>query len=137
MIQFSIPTLPSRALSTNGSKRDHHEVSAGKMSLGADSYTAAHEALGPDFPHFDGRVDIAITFYVKHRTRNGDGLYRPLDPSNIGGECIKSVIDYGLVKTGIIDDDDYTHVRYVILSIESVSELSAERIEVRVMEVEE
>lgn len=43
----------------------------------------------------------------------------------------------GIVKPGIIDDDDYTHVRYVILSIERVSELSAERIEVRVMEVEE
>ncbi len=131
---FSIPTLPSRALSSNGSKRNHHEVSAGKMRLGADAYTASHDALGPNFPHFE-YVDIFITFYVKHRTRNGDGLYRPLDPSNIGGECIKPIIDYGVVKPGIIDDDDYKHVRWVGCHIENVSNLNEERMEVRVIEV--
>lgn len=137
VVSFSIPTLPGRALSTNGSKRDHHEVSGAKMALATEAFTEALAQLGPQMPRFECRVDIALTFYVKHHARTGDGLYRPLDPSNIGGECIKPVIDYGLVKHGVIADDDYTHVRYVVLSIERVEDLRAERIEVRVIPVEE
>jgi hypothetical protein len=136
-VMFTIRTLPGRALSTNGSKRDHHEVSGAKMALGAEAYNEALYQLGPDMPRLTGRVDIALTFYVKHHARTGDGLYRPLDPSNIGGECIKPVIDYGLVKHGVIADDDYTHVRYVVLSIQHVEELRDERIEVRAVEVVE
>ena len=134
IVAFVVRTLPGRALSTNGSKRDHHEVSGAKMALGAEAFTEALAQLGPEMPHFDCRVDISLTFYVKHHARTGDGLYRPLDPSNIGGECIKPVIDYGLVKHGVIEDDDYTHVRYVVLSIQHVEDLTEERIEVRVME---
>ena len=137
MISFTVRTLPGRALSTNGSKRDHHEVSAQKMALGAEAFNEALYQLGPVMPRIEGRVDVALTFYVKHHARPGDGLYRPTDPSNIGGECIKPVIDYGLVKHGIIVDDTYVYVRYVVLSIESVAELSEERIEVQVNEVEE
>lgn len=138
MISFAIRTLPSRALSTNGPKRDRHEVSAAKAELGAWAYTSALEQLGPELPQIRRcRVDIALTFYVKHFAKAKDGLYRPTDPSNIGGLCVKSPIDYGLVKTGVIEDDDYTHVRYVILSVENVSALADERIEVRVMEVDE
>ena len=133
-VAFTVRTLPGRALSTNGSKRDHHEVSGAKMALGAEAFNEALYQLGPQMPRFDCLVDIALTFYVKHHARTGDGLYRPLDPSNIGGECIKPIIDYGLVKHGIIEDDDYTHVRYVVLSIQHVEELTAERIEVRVQE---
>ena len=133
-IMFTVRTLPGRALSTNGSKRDHHEVSGAKMALGAEAYNEALYQLGPQMPHFGCVVDIALTFYVAHHKKPGDGLYRPLDPSNIGGECIKPIIDYGLVKHGIIEDDDYTHVRYVVLSIQHVEELTAERIEVRVQE---
>ena len=75
-------------------------------------------------------------FHVKHHAKPGDGLYRPLDPSNIGGECIKPVIDYGLVKHKVIEDDSYQYVRYVVLGIEHADELKDERIEVTVREVE-
>lgn len=134
-LRFVVHTLPGRALSTNGSKRDHHVVSEQKMALGAEAYTEALAQLGPVMPTLTGRVDVALTFYVKHHAKTGDGLYRPTDPSNIGGECIKPVIDYGLVKHGVIGDDDYKHVRYVVLSIEHVNDLRDEQIEVRVMEV--
>ena len=137
VVAFVVRTLPGRALSSNGSKRDHHEVSGAKMALGAEAFTEALAQLGPNMPRFEGRVDIALTFYVKHHARTGDGLYRPLDPSNIGGECIKPVIDYGLVKHGIIADDSYEFVRYVVLSIQHVEVLTEERIEVRVVEVVE
>lgn len=137
IVMFTVRTLPGRALSTNGSKRDHHEVSGAKMELGAEAFTEALAQLGPDMPRIEGRVDIALTFYVKHHARPGDGLYRPTDPSNIGGECIKPVIDYGLVKHGIIADDSYKFVRYVVLSIQHVEELREERIEVRAVEVTE
>lgn len=107
------------------------------MELGADAWNAALAALGPQMPRFECRVDISLTFYVKPHAKALDGLYRPLDPSNVGGECIKSILDYSLVKTGIISDDDYKHVRYVILAIEPVAELSSERIEVVVIDTGE
>ena len=134
-VTFFVPTLPARALSSNGSKRNHHEVSAGKMQLGADAWNAALHALGPRMPHFEGRVDISLTFHVKPHAKPRDGLYRPIDPSNIGGECIKPVIDYGIVKHGIIEDDSYVYVRYVVLSIEPVAELRDEGIAVLVREI--
>ena len=135
-LSSTIKTLPGRALSSNGNKRNHHEVSAAKMELAAWANTSAHEQLGPVMPVLNTPVDIAFTFFVKHHAKTGDGLYRPLDPSNIGGECIKPIVDYGLVKTGIIPDDSYLHVRYVVLAIEHVDALADERIDVTVMEVE-
>lgn len=96
------------------------------------------EQHGPRLPEFRGaRVDILLMFHVKHHAKPRDGLYRPLDPSNVGGECIKPIIDQALVTTGVIEDDDYTHVRYVVLGIEHVDDLKEERIEVTVREVEE
>jgi len=137
-LSFTIMTLPRRALSTNGNKRDRHEVSDAKGEMGSWAYTSMLEQHGPDIPQFRGsRVDILLMFHVKHHAKTGDGLYRPLDPSNIGGECIKPVIDYGLCKTGVIEDDSYKHVRYVVLGIENEPDLSRERIEVTVKAVEE
>lgn len=134
-LSFTIHTLPRRALSTNGNKRDRHEVSDAKGEIGAWAYTSMLEQHGPDLPQFRGtRVDVLVVFHVKHHAKPGDDLYRPLDPSNIGGLCVKPVLDYGLVKTGVLEDDDWKHIRFVVLGIEPVDDLKDERIEVTVSE---
>ncbi len=137
-VSFTVWTLPHQTLSTNGKRRDGRTVAHHKGELGDQAFLSAMEQLGPQMPVIRGcRVDIALTFHVKHHAKTGDGLYRPLDPSNVGGECIKPVIDYGLTKHGIIEDDDYTRVRYVVLSIEHADRLEDERIEVYVRPVPE
>lgn len=137
-VHFVIRTLPRRALSTNGNKRDRHEVSDAKGEMGAWAHTSILEQYGPNLPEIRGtRVDILLMFYVKHHAKPGDGLYRLTDPSNGGGEVAKPIIDYGLVKTGVIEDDSWKHVRYVVLGVETVKELSEERIEVTVSEAVE
>jgi len=137
-VTFWVPTLPARALSSNGggrSRRNPWEVAEAKMQLGGDAHIAALAALSPALPHFDGRVDISLTFHIKPHAKPQDGLLRSLDPSNCGGEPAKCIIDHALVQTGIIADDDYKHVRYVVLSIEPVAELRDEGIAVLVREI--
>lgn len=138
-ITFVVRTLPGQALSSNAkNQRNRFAVSEAKGDLGHQSHISMLEQYGPDVPQFRGcRVDVLLLFYVKHHARPGDGLYRPLDPSNVGGECIKPVIDYGLVKTGVLEDDDWKHVRFVVVGIEPVDDLKDERIEVTVTEAEE
>lgn len=137
MISFSIPTLGGQSLSSNagGAKRHPFAISAAKNALGEAAYFSALAACGPVIRTIEGRVDIALTFYICHGKKPGDGLYRFTDPSNGGGDVAKPILDYGLVKTGLIEDDDYKHVRYFITSVEHVETLAEERIEVQVNEV--
>ena len=130
-----IPALPGRALSANGggrSRRDPWTLSEAKLTLGDVAYHAVLAAYAPNIPTIPTPVTITVTLSARHGTKNGDGLYRPRDPSNIGGDVLKPIIDYGLVRLGVIPDDDYTHVAEVRLRVKHVGELRDEGIQVRV-----
>jgi len=132
-VTFSVwvPALPARALSANGggrSRRDPWSLSEAKLALGEAAYHAVLAAYAPNIPRFDEQVVITATLRARHGTRNGDGLYRPRDPANIGGDVLKPVIDYGLVRNGVIVDDDYRHVAAVVLRVEPVKSLAEEGI---------
>jgi hypothetical protein len=86
-------------------------------------------------------VVITATLYARHNTRNGDGLYRPQDPSNIGGDILKPMVDV-LKPLGIIGDDCYWDevnstgwVYEVRLRVRHVGTLEEEGIELVVEEV--
>ena len=137
-LQVWIPALPETALSPNGGKRSRRDpwtLSEAKLTLGDVAYHAVLGAYAPNIPHLEAPVVITFTLYARHRTRNGDGRYRPTDPSNLGGDVLKPVIDYGLVRLGVIDDDDYTVVREVRLRIGHVDTLEEEGIRLEVEEV--
>lgn len=130
--------MPRRALSPNGggrSRRNPWELSEAKLELGDCAYHAVLAEYAPNIPQFAGMVVITATLYARHHTRNGDGLFRPQDPGNIGGDVLKPIIDYGLVRLGVIVDDDYQHVEEVRLRVRHVDTLEAEGIELVVEEV--
>ena len=134
-ITFWVPALPEQALSANGggrSRRDPWSLSEAKLSLGDVTYHAVLAAYAPNIPTITPPVVISVTLYVRHNTRNGDGLYRPKDPSNIGGDVLKPIIDYGLVRHGIIPDDDYLTVESVVLRVRHVQTLIEEGFSVSV-----
>lgn len=128
-----VPSLPARILSANGggrSRRDPWALSEAKLALGDVAYHAVLAAYAPSIPHFEAPVVVTVTLYARHGTKNGDGLYRPEDPSNIGGDVLKPLLDYGLVRNGVIDDDDYTHIEEVRLAVRHVERLEDEGISV-------
>ena len=138
MFSVFVPMLPARALSANGggrSRRDPWSLSEAKLELGDCSYHAVLAAYAPHVPSFTGRVIITATLYARHNTKNGDGRYRPRDPSNIGGDCLKPLIDYGLVRLGVIPDDDYLTVDEVRLRVRHVDSLEEEGIRLEVEEL--
>lgn len=132
-----VPALPRRALSANGggrSRRDPFAVQKAKDELGEATYHAILATCGPNLPTFEPPVVITCTLYARHHTHNGDGLYRPQDPSNIGGDILKPIIDT-LKPLGVIGDDNYWDaekrtgwVREVRLRVAHVDTLEAEGI---------
>ena len=138
-ISFWVPALPETALSPNGGKRSRRNtwsLSEAKLTLGDVAFHAALAAFGPDMPSLVPPVVISATLFAKHNSKNGDGLYRPTDPSNIGGDVMKPVIDSGLVKTKIIPDDSYKYVNAVVLMVRHVNTHEEEGILVSVTEVD-
>lgn len=130
-LEVWVPALPETALSPNGGKRSRRnpwELAEAKLALGDVAYHAVLGAYAPNIPHLDAPVVITCTLYAWHHRRNGDGLYRPTDPSNLGGDVLKPLIDAALVRTGIIDDDDYKTVAEVRLRIGHVEDLASEGI---------
>lgn len=136
VLSFWIPTLPGRALSSNGDHRSGFAIGEAKSELGEAAYFACLHDLGPTRPQIE-RADVYLEFHICHKRRPGDGLYRFTDPSNGGGDVAKPVIDYGIVKTGLIPDDDHRHVRFFTTHIVPVATLAEEGIVVRVSEVTE
>ena len=136
-LEFWIPTLGSQSLSSNGGKKSRHPlaVAAAKDALGEAAYFACLNAHGPAVPALMAPVDVYLDFHICHRRRPGDGLYRFTDPSNGGGNVAKPIVDYGIVKPGIIPDDTYAFIRFFTTHITSVPELADEGIAVRVTEV--
>jgi hypothetical protein len=132
-----IPTLPERSLSPNGgqrSRRNPWQVANSKLELGSATHHAILAAYAPTIPHLDAPVAITITMYAKHHVRNGDGFYRPLDASNIGGDVAKPIVD-ALVRMDILDGDDYKVVEEVRLRVRHVDRLEAEGIRLEVEEL--
>lgn len=128
-VRVWVPALPARALSPNGggrSRRNPWELSEAKLALGDVAYHAVLAAYAPNIPVITPPVVITATLFARHGTRNGDGLYRPTDPSNLGGDVLKPLIDYALVRLGVIPDDDYRNVTEVRLRVEHVSEIKDE-----------
>lgn len=156
-LSFWIPALPRVVLSTNGTRREKRNpwsVSDAKGELHALALKAASEC-GRSEP-FEGLVDVVVVLHVMRDARkvecprcleraigepskfNGTCLcYRPLDPSNIGGEVIKPVIDGGLVGSGLITDDRSEYVRWVMLGLVRVQTVEQEGYEVTVRPVAE
>lgn len=61
--------------------------------------------------------------------------YRPEDPSNLGGETTKGLLD-GVVRLGVIGDDSLLYVRRFAQQITRTDSLLYERIEVTITEVD-
>ena len=80
-----------------------------------------------ELPTFEKAV-ISFTYYHSFK-RPGDGMYRPTDPSNIGGDMIKGPMD-ALTDLQIIPDDSYRYVELVTLRIQKVEELREEGFEI-------
>ncbi|KKM03985.1 hypothetical protein LCGC14_1768960 [marine sediment metagenome] len=128
-----VPVLAQRILSPNGARGEAHQaVSAAKQELLTDTYHAAL-AVAPqaELPRFAKAI---VSFIYRHTCkRPRDGLYRPTDPSNLGGDVIKAPMD-ALVALSIIPDDSYRYVDLVTLRIEKVEELRDEGFEIIVRE---
>ena len=136
-LTFWIPALPKRALSPNGgqrSRRNPWEVAEAKLALGDVAFHAMLAAHGPTVPHLATPVRVAVCLYCKHGTKNKDGLYRPADAGNVGGDVLKPILDYAIVRHGVVPDDDYTNIESVTLMVRHVDRLEDEGIEVRVEE---
>lgn len=136
-ISVWIPTLPERALSPNGgqrSRRNPWQVAESKLELGSATHHAILATYAPDIPHFTELVVITITMYAKHGVRNGDGFYRPLDASNMGGDVASPIVN-ALVRLDVIRDDSYKFVDEVRLRVRHVDTLEAEGIRLEVEEL--
>lgn len=133
-LEFWIPDLPQRALSSNGSHGNAFAVVAAKDALGESAYFAALHDLGPTRPQFQ-RADIYLDFHISRR-KPQDGRYRFTDPSNGGGNVAKCIIDSGIVKAGLIPDDSHQYVRYFTTHITPVDTVAEEGVYVRVTEAE-
>lgn len=134
-VEVWVPMLPDRALAANGggrSRRDPWALSEAKLALGECCYHAVLAAYAPSVPALTPPVVITATLYARHHSKPGDGKYRPRDPSNIGGDVLKPLIDYGLVRLGVIPDDDYTTVQEVRLRVRHVESLAEEGITIEV-----
>jgi hypothetical protein len=137
-LEFWIPALPKRALSPNGgkrSRRDPWEVAEAKTELGDFAWHALREAHGPNVPTLTPPVRVMVVLYAKHGTKNGDGLYRPEDAGNVGGDVLKPILDYAVVRHGVVPDDDYRNVETVTLAVRHVEDNANEGIWVRIDEV--
>lgn len=131
-----IPTLPEKALSPNGgqrSRRNPWQVAESKLELGTATHHAILAAYAPSIPTLTAPVVITLTMYAKHHSRTGDGYYRPLDPSNIGGDVLKPIVD-ALVRLDILASDDYKHVEEVRLRMRHVENLTDEGLLLEVSE---
>ena len=163
---FFVPALPRAVLSSNGDPREPRNrwtKGHAKEEIGSIALQASIEAY-PDVEPFDGQVDVMLVFCVRPSRNadcprclqralengnrrfnfNGECLcYRPTDPSNIGGEVTKSIIDYGVAGgpptdrvTRLITDDAHQYVRYVLLGRRKVEAIEEEGVEVSVRAVE-
>lgn len=125
-----IPTLPERALSPNGgqrSRRNPWQVANSKLELGSATHHAILATCAPDIPRLSAPVVITITLYAKHYAKAGDGYYRTADPSNLGGDVAKPIVD-ALVRLDVLPGDDYKVVDEVRLRVRHVETLEEEGI---------
>lgn len=138
-VAFWVSTLGGQSLSSNarGAKRNRHAIEDAKYALGDVAYFGALEQLGPSVPHIEGRADVFMDYHICYRKRPQDGLYRFTDPSNGGGDVAKPIMDYGVVKAGILTDDSYKYVRFFTCGITPVETLAEEGVRVTVTEVDE
>ena len=125
-MEFLLRTLAGSELSPNsisGSAQKRRVIASERKRLRAEAAIEIQAKYGTEIPSYPaGLVDITYRHSFK---RPGDDYYRPTDCSNIGGDCIKPVID-ALVDMGVLPDDDYKHVPAVILRIEKCKELTEE-----------
>lgn len=139
-LAFFIPALPKRALSPNGgqrSRRNPWEVAAAKLELGEAAWHALREAHGPTVPALTPPIRVAVALYAKHGTKNKDGLYRPEDCGNVGGDILKPILDYAVVRLGVVPDDDYRNIESVTLMVRHVDSNADEGIMVQMVGAEE
>lgn len=134
-IQFFVPFLPKSIITSNRTSKSA-EGARGKWAERAELQAQTHLALNakfmPDIPRFDC-ISIALT-YCRTSKRPGDGLYRPRDVPNIGGDILKAVCD-AIKDAGVIADDDEEHLRAVALGLDRVDDLSQEGILVTIQEL--
>lgn len=135
VVEFWVPTLPTRALTSNsGAKRNGYAIERAKDELGEAAYFSALQALGPSVEFMHGQSDIFLDYHICYARRPQDGHYRFRDPSNGGGDVAKPIVDYGLVKVGVLRDDDHKYVRWFACTITPVETLAEEGIHVEVRE---
>lgn len=138
-VWFWVPALPDRILSANGggrSRRDPWALSEAKLALGDVAYHAVLAAYAPSIPSLKAPVVVTATLYAAHGKKPKDGKYRPEDPGNIGGDILKPILDYGLVRNQVIADDNYLNIAEVRLGVRHVDTLAEEGIAVSVAELE-
>lgn len=134
-MEVFLPTLAGAELSANQHAQTIHQRrqrSEERARLRQATCIAIGNKYRPDVPAYAaGLIDIT---YMCSAKRPGDGMYRPRDPSNIGGEIIKGIID-AVVDMGVLPDDDYRYVPAVVLRIERVKTIAEEGIVLIVQEL--
>lgn len=138
-LEVWVPALPDRALSANGggrSRRNPWELADAKLALGDVTYHAVLAAYAPNIPALKAPVVVTVTLHAAHGKKPKDHLYRPLDPGNIGGDVLKPLLDYGLVRHGVIPDDDHNTIHEIRLRVRHCETLQEEGIALEVEELE-
>lgn len=131
-MQFFVRHLPKSVITSNRTAQSNTGARgkwAERAELQAETALAIQATYQQAIPKFQ-RAATAIT-YMHTFKKPGDGLYRPRDPWNIGGDIAKAVID-GIVDMGVLPDDDWTHIASGTVMIEKVDEIADEGILVTV-----
>lgn len=159
-IDFFIPALPSRVLSSNGagrdpktgkqrSRRDPRAVASAKemLKLETEAVLATMELPRWDFVRLIFTAHVAFHARPKleecprclrhalagDRDLNGCECYRLVDPTNLGGPVTKPIPD-ALVAYQVIPDDTYKHIEYAVSRLERAEDVAHEGIHVVVQE---
>lgn len=134
-VSFMVHHLPKSVITSNRTSKSEAGARgkwAERAELQAETHKAILAAFAPTIPEL-ACASIAVT-YVHSSKKPGDGLYRPKDVPNIGGDILKAVVD-GVVDAGVLPDDTREHLPAVGLAIERCDEIAQEGILVTIQEL--
>lgn len=122
--EIMIRYLPDALISSNtwsDNRQKALAIHAEKEQITVHTINGIRQHFGPELPHWDC-VSISVT-YCHTNKKPGDGSWRPHDPSNVGADVLKAVVDSftpeeykkdGSIKKlglGLIDDDAHPDFR--------------------------
>ena len=131
-MDFFVRHLPKSIITSNRTSQGAAGA-RGKWAERAELQAETHQAIiakyAPDVPSYQC-ASLTLT-YCMTKKRPGDGLYRPKDVPNIGGDILKAVCD-AAVYAGVLPDDEWKYLPAIGLGFEYVDEVALEGILVTV-----